>query len=140
MEGQATYSAAKFGSETGWGPDFVDIMMGMKEYGGNTSPEGIDAFLADNDGFNLADESYWERPDFSAAAVYYQLGSWAWAYLVHELDGDVDTVLKDFIQDVPAMGREASFQLHFGRTMDEFFVEFETFVGGSDDEWQAILE
>jgi hypothetical protein len=140
MEGQATYSAARFGDETGWGYDFVDLMMGMKEYGGNVSPEGIDDFLAANDGFVLADESYWERDDFSAAAVYYQLGAWAWAYLVHELDGEVDIVLKDFIHDVPAMGREASFQLHFDRTMEEFFVEFAAFTEGNDDEWRAILE
>lgn len=140
MEGQATYSAARFGDETGWGYDFVDLMMGMKEYGGNVSPEGIDDFLAANDGFVLADESYWERDDFSAAAVYYQLGAWAWAYLVHELDGEVDIALKDFIHDVPAMGREASFQLHFDRTMEEFFVEFAAFTEGNDDEWRAILE
>ena len=70
MEGQATYSSALFGERTGWGPPFVDLMMGMKEYGRNTSPEGIDAFLAANDTFDLADESDWERPDFSAAVVY----------------------------------------------------------------------
>ena len=79
MEGQATYSAALFGSQTGWGPPFVDLMMGMKKYGGNTSPEGIDAFLEANKTFDLSDEGYWERPDFSAAVVYYQLGAWAWA-------------------------------------------------------------
>ena len=139
MEGQATYSAAKFGHETGWGTDFVDVMMGMKEYGGNVSPEGIDAFLEANDGFDLEDESYWSKPDFSAAAVYYQLGAWAWAYLVHEMDGDVDTVLKDFIRDVPKAGRSASFEDHFGRSMETFFVEFADFVQGTDDEWRAIL-
>jgi hypothetical protein len=52
----------------------------------------------------------------------------------------VDKVLKEFIQDVPAMGREASFQLHFDRTMDAFFEEFAVFVQGSDDDWRAILE
>jgi hypothetical protein len=140
MEGQATYSAARFGDETGWGPDFADLMMSMKKSGGNVSPDGIDDFLAANRSFDLEAEIYWERSDFSAAAVYYQLGSWAWAYLVHELDDNVDKVLKDFIQDVPVMGREASFQLHFDRTMDAFFEEFAVFVQGSDEEWQAILE
>ena len=139
MEGQATYSSALFGERTGWGPPFVDLMMGMKEYGGNTSPEGIDAFLDANGTFDLTDESYWERPDFSAAVVYYQLGAWAWAYLVHEVDGDVDLALKTFIEDVPIKGRAASFEQHFGRTMDAFFVEFGAFVQGSDDEWRAIL-
>ncbi len=140
MEGQATYSAARFGDETGWGPDFVSQMMSIKNAGGNISPEGIDDFLADNDSFDLEDESYWESSDFSAAAVYYQLGSWAWAYLVHAMDDNVDKVLKDFIKDVPTMGRDASFQLHFDRTMDDFFVEFADFVQGSDEEWRAILE
>ena len=41
MEGRAAYSAVRFGDETGWGPNFVDLMMAMKAYGGNTSPEGI---------------------------------------------------------------------------------------------------
>jgi len=140
MEGQATYSAARFGDETGWGPSFVGQMMGMKEYGGNTSPEGIDAFLAANSDFDLSDESYWSREDFSAAVVYYQLGAWAWAYLVHAVGGDVDLVLKDFIQDVPTLGREASFQMNLGRTTDEFFLEFSEFVQGTDEEWRAILE
>ena len=140
MEGQATYSAAWFGHQTGWGSDFVDLMMGMKAYGGNVSPEGIDAFLAENSSFDLADESYWSRPDFSAAAVYYQLGAWAWAYLVHDVGGDVDLVLKDFIRDVPMMGRSASFEKYFGRSMEDFFAEFAEFVKGSDAEWRAILE
>jgi hypothetical protein len=140
MEGQATYSAARFGDETGWGPDFVDLMMAMKTYGGNVSPEGIDEFLETNTSFALDDESYWSRADYSAAAVYYQLGAWAWAYLIYTMDGDVDIVLKDFIHDVPTMGREASFEDHFGRTMDVFFVEFAEFVQGSDEDWQSILE
>jgi len=140
MEGQATYSAALFGEQTGWGPPFVDLMMGMKEYGGNVSPMGIDAYLGAKTSFDLAYEGYWKLRDYSAAVVYYQLGAWAWAYLVHEVDGDVDLALKTFIEDVPVMGREASFELHFGRTMDEFFVEFAEFVQGSDEEWRAILE
>ena len=139
MEGQATYLAAKFGEETGWGPDFEDLMMGMKTYGGNVSPEGIDAFLAANDTFELEDESYWSTGDYSAAAVYYQLGAWAWAYLIHELDGAVDVALKDFIIAVPEMGRAASFELHFGRSMEAFYTEFAEFVRGSDEEWRAIL-
>ncbi len=140
MEGQATYSAAKFGDETGWGYPFVELMMGMKEYGGNVSPMGIDEYLAKNPTFDLADERYWTRPDFSAAVVYYQLGAWAWAYLIHDLDGDYDTALKDFIIAVPEMGKEASFELHFGRTIEAFFEEFDVFVQGDDDAWRAILE
>ena len=68
------------------------------------------------------------------------LGAWAWAYLIHETGGDVDVALQDFIVDVPMMGREASFELHFGRTMDTFFEEFDAFVLGDDDAWRAILQ
>ena len=140
MEGQATYLAAKFGEETGWGPGFEFLMMGMKHWGGNVSPEGIDAFLANEGGFQLDDESYWERNDLSAPAVYYQLGAWAWAYLIHQVGGDYDIALKDFIKDVPVMGRAASFEKHLGRTMEAFFEEFSLFVQGSDDDWKAILD
>lgn len=141
MEGQATYSAARFGSDTGWGPDFADLMMDMKHFGGNVSPQGIDAFLAANPTFDLADESYWQQPDLTAAAaVYYQLGAWAWAWLVHDQGGDVDKVLKAYIQDVPTLGKSAAFQQHFGRSMDDFFAEFAVFVQGDDDAWRAILE
>ena len=140
MEGQATYSSAWFGEITGWGPPFVELMMGMKAYGGNTSPMGIDEFLSREGGFDLTDESYWERADVSPAVVYYQLGAWAWAYLVHSIDGDVDRALKTFIEDVPIMGRSASFELHFGRTMEEFFDEFAEFVEGDEEDWRAILE
>jgi hypothetical protein len=140
MEGQATYLAAKFGEETGWGPGFEFLMMGMKHWGGNVSPQGIDAFLAEESAFQLDDESYWEQNDLSAPAVYYQLGAWAWAYLIHQVGGDYDIALKDFIKDVPVMGRAASFEKHFDRTMEDFFEEFSVFVQGSDDDWKVILD
>ena len=139
MEGQATYVAAKFGEQTGWGPSFEYLMMGMKHWGGYVSPEGIDAFLAAEGDFRLDDESYWERSDFSAPAVYYQLGAWAWAYLIDGVGGDYDVALKAFIQDVPVMGRAASFQKHFGRSMETFFDEFRIFVQGDDAAWSSIL-
>jgi hypothetical protein len=141
MEGQATYSAAKFGDETGWGPDFTTLMMDMKRSGGNVSPRGIDAFLANNASFDLADESYWQDTDpTAAAAVYYQLGAWAWAWLVHDRGGDVDLVLKDFVEDVPVMGKGAAFEAHFDRSIEQFFVEFAAFTAGDDAAWEAILQ
>ena len=140
MEGQATYSAAWFGDQTGWGPDFVSAMMALKNSGGSVSRQSIDDFLASEGSFDLADESYWSSDSSAAAVVYYQLGAWAWAYIVHSVDGDVDVVLKDFIADVPSIGRAASFEKHFGMTMEDFFSAFDAFVQGSNDEWQAILE
>ena len=109
--------------------------------GGNVSPRGIDAFLAENPSFDLADESYWQNTDqTAAAAVYYQLGAWAWAWLVHDRGGDVDLVLKDFIEDVPVMGKAAAFEAHFDRSIEQFFVEFAAFTAGDDAAWQAILQ
>ena len=140
MEGQATYSTAKFGEIAGWGDSFESAMMAMKAYGGNISPIGIDAFLADEDTFDFEDESYWERDDFAAPAIYYMLGAWAWAYLVHEVGGDYDIALKDFIVDIAELGKAASFEKHFGRTLDEFYAEFALFIQGDDDAWRAILD
>ena len=48
--------------------------------------------------------------------------------------------LKDFIRDVPRLGRAASFETHFGMTMEDFFSAFDAFVQDSDEEWRAILE
>lgn len=140
MEGQATYSSALFGEITGWGPSLADVMMSMKNHGTPVSDTSIDDFLAEEGTFDLADESYWSRGDSSAAVVYYQLGAWAWAYLVHELDGDYDVVLRDYIRDVPTLGKEASFERHFGTTTKAFFETFDTFVQGDEESWRAILD
>jgi hypothetical protein len=140
MEGQATYAAAKFASQEGWGPDFTDAMMAMKKYGGNITPMGIDGFLDKGIPFDLDDESYWETGEINPGIVYYQLGAWAWAYLIDTVDGDYDVALKFFIADVPLIGKEAAFEYHFGMTLDIFFEEFDEFVLGDDAAWRAILE
>ena len=140
MEGQATFSSAYYSGQQGWGPSFEETMLSMKTSGPPVSPVGIDAFLAAGNTFALDDESYWERGDETAGVVYYQLGAWAWAWLVHDLDGDIDRVLKDYIRDVPELGKSASFERHFGRTVEAFFVEFEDFVQSDEEAWRAILE
>lgn len=140
MEGQATYSSALFGELTGWGPSFQEVMMSMKTTGNPVSPVSIDAFLAEGNTFELDNEDYWSRDDMSAAVVYYQLGAWAWALLVHDLGGDYDVALKDYIQDVPLIGKTAAFEKHFGRTIASFFDDFDEFVRSDDDAWVKILQ
>jgi hypothetical protein len=49
-------------------------------------------------------------------------------------------VLKNFIKNIPTIGRAASFEQHFSMTMEDFFAAFTEFIQGSDEEWQAILD
>jgi len=102
--------------------------------------EGIDYFLEDNSEFALNNETYWETDMNRAGMVYYQIGAWAWAYLIHSIDGDIETALKSFIQDIPQDGKSASFQRYFGKTLDEFYAEFDVFIRGSLEDTQTVLE
>ena len=115
-------------------------MIAIFENGGNITLQGIEEFLREGGKFQLDDESYWITGEVNPGLVYYQLGSWAWAYLVYEMNGNYDIILKYFIEDVPIMGKEASFQLHFGRTIDEFMVEFDAFIRGTNEDVTAILD
>ena len=132
LEGQATYFAAKFSPEQGWGPSYVDQMVSIKR--------GIDEFLEESPEFALNDESYWETDMNRAGMVYYQIGAWAWAYLIHSIDGDIETALKSFIRAIPQDGKAASFERYFGMTLEDFYAEFDVFIRRSLDETQAILE
>jgi hypothetical protein len=140
MEGQATYAAAKFGDLNGWGPNFRDYMISVKEGSGNISETGLNALLESGVEYRLDNESYWETSEIDPGLIYYQMGAWAWAYLAHKVGGNYDIILKDFIIDIPTMGKEAAFQRHFEMTIDEFFVEFDQFIRGPDEQVWDILD
>lgn len=134
MEGQATYIAAKFGDLNGWGPNFKEYMISVKESGGNVTGMGFNELLSSGVEYQLDNESYWESSEINPGLIYYQMGAWTWPYLVDKVGGDYDIVLKDFIIGIPIMGKEAAFQNHFGMTIDAFLIEFDQFIRGPDEQ------
>ncbi|MDE0865769.1 MAG: hypothetical protein OSA98_18435 [Rubripirellula sp.] len=80
-EGMATYSSAKFMENMGL-VDFNAYMLQLRETGGNIGRPSINEFLAKTKSWRLEDESYWDRG--GSAQVYYMLGAWATAYLIHD--------------------------------------------------------
>lgn len=136
LEGIATYSSAKFMENLGL-LDFKSYMLELKKNGANIGRPGINDFLSGRS-YRLDDESYWKEG--SSAPVYYMLGAWATAYLIHVLEIDEVTVLKSWYHDVLRIGKKAAFEKHMNITLKEFYPMFETFIRQSDEEVMKIFE
>lgn len=136
-EGMATYSSAKF-MENLKLIDFENYMLELRQTGGNIGVPGINDFMSAAQAWRLDDESYWESGD--AAQVYYMLGAWATAYLIHVQDVPEVTVLKNWYLDIPTLGKAAAFEKHMGLSLKEFYGKFDTFIRKSDDEVMKIFD
>jgi hypothetical protein len=138
-EGMASYSSAKFMENLGL-IDFKDYMLQLRKSGGNIGRPGINDFLASTKEWRLDDESYWDNKGPSAQ-VYYMLGAWATAYLIHVEGADEKAVLKSFFQDMPRLGKAASFEKHMGLSLEEFYKKFDHFIRTTnDDEAMKIFQ
>ena len=135
-EGMATYSSAKFMENLGL-IDFKDYMQSLRTSGGNIGRPGINEFLATTKKWRLDDESYWETG--GSPAVYYMIGAWATAYLIHVQGVDEVTVLKDWYYDIPRMGKAAAFEKHMGLSLADFYRKFDAFIRQSDEEVMTIF-
>ena len=62
----------------------------------------------------------------------YMFGAWAIQYLKHE--NSMDVFLSEFYPAIHDLGWEAAFKQTFGRTVDQFYREFDRFLSKSDDE------
>ena len=135
-EGMATYSSARFMENLGL-IDFRDYMLKLRTSGANISRPSINEFLATTQNWQLHNESYWEQG--GAAQVYYMLGAWATAYLIHVLHIDEIVVLKEWYHDIPLLGKSAAFRMHMGLPLAEFYGKFEAFIRQTDDEVMEIF-
>ena len=70
--------------------------------------------------------------DSTFARAPYMFGAWAIQYLKHEKSMDV--FLNEFYPAIRDLGWEAAFKQTFGRTVDQFYREFDRFLSKSDDE------
>ncbi|MDP6892347.1 MAG: hypothetical protein QF731_04150 [Verrucomicrobiota bacterium] len=136
-EGTATYSSAKFMENLNL-LDFKKYMLDLRKTGGNISQQGINDFLLSEKKWHLDNETYWEKGNY--AQVYYMLGAWATAYLIH-VEGVAEvTVLKSWYFDVPRIGKSASFKKHMGLSLDNFYRKFDSFIRQSDEEVMKIFK
>ena len=136
-EGMATYSSAKFMENLGL-VDFKDYMLELRESGANIGRPSINEFLAKTQKWQLDNESYWDKG--GSAQVYYMLGSWATAYLIHVQGVDEVAVLKDWYHDIPRIGKSAAFKKHMGLSLADFYEKFDAFIRQSDDEVMQIFQ
>ena len=136
-EGMASYSSAKFMGNLGL-IDFEDYMLQLKQSGGNIGRPGINEYVAQTPNWQLKNEAYWEEG--GSAQVYYMLGAWATAYLIHVEGIPEITVLKNWYFDVPRIGKAAAFQKHMGLSLDEFYIRFNSFIRQSDKKVMKIFE
>ncbi|MEC9094641.1 MAG: hypothetical protein VX438_18170 [Planctomycetota bacterium] len=136
-EGMATYSSAKFMENLGL-IDFKHYMLQLRKSGANIGRPSINEFMAQTKNWQLDNESYWEQGD--AAQVYYMLGAWATAYLIHVQGVDEVTVLKGWYHDIPRIGKSAAFKKHTGLSLPEFYEKFNAFIRQPDDEVMKIFE
>lgn len=137
LEGIATYSAAKFTERLGL-TDFKQYMLDLRTSGANIGRPGINDFLSEAKGYQLDKESYWDEGKFPQ--VYYMLGAWATAYLIHVQGIDEVTVLKDWYFDVLPMGKTAAFTKHMKITPIEFYEKFDAFIRQTDEEVMKIFQ
>jgi hypothetical protein len=135
-EGMATYSSAKF-MENLQLVDFRNYMLELRKTGGNIGGPGINDFIAGKKNWRLDDETYWEQG--GSAQVYYMLGAWATAWLIHVQGVAEVTVLKDWYFDVPRIGKAAAFEKHMGLSLADFYTKFDTFIRQPDDEVMKIF-
>ena len=68
----------------------------------------------------------------------YRLGAWGIAYLLHKV-GSQDALLDIMLPNLESLGWERAFQVTFGLSSSEFYIEFEEFLKLSIDEQLKIL-
>jgi hypothetical protein len=136
-EGMATYSSAKFMENLNL-TDFKSYMLELRKSGANIGSPGINDYLSEENTCRLDNETYWDEG--GSAQVYYMLGAWATAYLIHVQCIDEVTVLKNWCYDILLIGKSAAFEKHMGTTLEEFYTKFDTFIRQSDDEVMKIFE
>ena len=134
-EGMATYSSARFMENLNL-IDFKSYMLELRKTGGNIGELGINDFISGEGTWHLDDETYWETG--GAAQVYYMLGAWATAYLIHVQGVTEVIVLKSWYFDIPRIGKSAAFEKHMGLSLEEFYTEFNAFINRSNDEVMKI--
>lgn len=137
LEGMATYSSAKFMGKMGL-TDFKQYMRALRVSGANIGRPGINEFLASDKDFRLDDESYWEEG--LAPQVYYMLGAWATAYLIHVQKIDEETVLKHWFMDVLEHGKTKAFTDHMKLTPEAFYLKFDAFIRQPDEVVMKIFD
>ena len=135
-EGGATYSSAKFMENLNL-VDFKKYMLELRVTGGNISQQGINDFFLSKTKWQLNNETYWEKGNY--AQVYYMLGAWATAYLIHVKGVAEVTVLKNWYFDIPRLGKSAAFEKHMGLPLNEFYGKFDSFIRQSDEEVMKIF-
>jgi hypothetical protein len=75
--------------------------------------------------------------DSTFARAPYMFGAWAVQYLKHEKGMDV--FLKEFYPAIHSLGWEQAFSQTFGRTVDEFYSEFDRFINQTNDDLIKFL-
>ena len=136
-EGMATYSSAKFMENLGL-IDFKSYMLQLRKTGGNIGHPSINEFLSNTKSWQLENETYWDGG--RSAQVYYMLGAWATAYLIHVQGVDEVVVLKNWYQDIPRIGKAAAFKKHMGLSLAEFYKRFNVFIRQPDEKVMKILQ
>ena len=136
-EGMATYSSAKFMGNLGLS-DFEDYMLQLRTSGANIGRPSINEFLRESSDWQLNDEGYWDTGEF--AQVYYMLGAWATAYLIHALNIEEEIVLREWYYDIPRMGKSAAFRKHMGVSLNEFYRKFDAFIRQTDSVVMQIFD
>ena len=136
-EGMASYSSAKFMQNLSL-IDFEDYMLQLKKSGANIGRPGINEYVAKHPNWQLENEEYWEEG--GSAQVYYMLGAWATAYLIHVKEVKEVVVLKEWYFDIPKLGKSAAFEKHMGLSLKDFYQEFRPFILQSDDRVMQIFK
>ena len=136
-EGMATYSSAKF-MENLKLIDFTEYMLELRKFGANISRPGINEFIKKNPKYRLDNETYWDEG--GAPQVYYMIGAWATAYLIHAKGIDEKIVLRDWWYDIVPMGKAAAFKKHMKISLEDFYKEFDSFIRKSDKEVMKIFK
>ena len=136
-EGMASYSSAKFMQNLSL-IDFEDYMLQLKKSGANIGRPGINEYVAKHPNWQLENEEYWEEG--GSAQVYYMLGAWATAYLIHVKKVKEVVVLKEWYFDIPKLGKSAAFEKHMGLSLNDFYQEFRPFILQSDDRVMQIFK
>ena len=117
--------------------DFQKYMLELRTSGGNIGRPGIKEFLEKEPDWDLAGERYWEEGE--AAQVYYMLGAWATAYLIHVQGVEEQVVLREWYYDIPRLGKAAAFEKHMGLTLADFYQKFARFIQQPDPTVMAIF-
>ncbi len=135
-EGMATYSSAKFMDNMSL-IDFKSYMLELRKTGGNIGGPGINEFIATTKSWQLQNETYWDGGP--SPQVYYMVGAWATAWLIHVQGVDEVTVLKTWYHDIPKLGKAKAFEQHMGISLPDFYEKFDNFIRQADEEVMKIL-